>query len=62
MPASHAWVCAPEQAQCAHPKVLVDETTQVMCCSPAITGRCNGGKNGKTFPVAGGILKNSVER
>jgi len=30
-PASHAWVCAAEQAQGAQPEVLVDETTQVMC-------------------------------
>lgn len=51
MPASHAWVCAAEQAQCAQPKVLVDETSQVMCSRSLTTdvlqplmGRCYGGK------------------
>lgn len=57
--ASHAWICAAEQAQCVQPKVLVDETTRATCSrSPTdvlqpLMGRCSGGKNReKTFLVA----------
>lgn len=69
MSASHAWICAAEQAQCVQPEVLVDETTWAMCSrSPTdvlqpLVGRCSGGKNReKTFLVANAILKTSPER